>query len=262
MATHLETELLTSVLVGLFALVCLVWEKLAPAVPLPHARSWYWRLLAVVVMTSVTGRLGRVLGEPLAAVDLPTKVLAPLPPWAQGLVGFLVLSFVHYWWHLVRHRSRLLWNVFHQLHHSPSRIEVFTAYFVHPLETLGSSLLNALFFFGLGGSIEGSFFFVGLFFLFGIFSHANVRTPAWLDLFVGTPELHRIHHIEGKHWGNFSGFPIIDRLFGTYIPRQVPEPAVAKGFRDELEQRFLDILLLRNVLDRHPKRPVLPGKTG
>ena len=74
-----------------------------------------------------------------------------------------------------------------------------------------------------------------------------------LDYIIQTPELHRIHHIQGKHWGNFSDLIVWDRLFGTYIPRDLNEPLRIMGFRDNLELKFLAILGFKNVLLKNAK---------
>jgi len=44
-------------------------------------------------------------------------------PLVEGFVGWLIGTFVFYWWHRIRHANGF-WQVFHQVHHSPSRIEV------------------------------------------------------------------------------------------------------------------------------------------
>jgi hypothetical protein len=41
-----------------------------------------------------------------------------------ALVGYLVITFVYYWWHRWRHEVPLLWRLVHQVHHSPQRIEI------------------------------------------------------------------------------------------------------------------------------------------
>ena len=46
-------------------------------------------------------------------------------------------------WHVLRHKNGF-WLVFHQIHHSPSRIEVVTAFYKHPIEILSDAILSAL----------------------------------------------------------------------------------------------------------------------
>ena len=51
-----------------------------------------------------------------------------------AIVGYLVITFVYYWWHRARHEVPILWRCFHQVHHSPQRIEIITSFYKHPVE--------------------------------------------------------------------------------------------------------------------------------
>ncbi|MGV8644007.1 sterol desaturase family protein, partial [Pseudomonas aeruginosa] len=57
-----------------------------------------------------------------------------LPPLLAGFAAYFVNTFVTYWWHRARHANDTLWRLFHQLHHAPQRIEVFTSFYKHPTE--------------------------------------------------------------------------------------------------------------------------------
>ena len=46
----------------------------------------------------------------------------------EALVGYLVITFIYYWWHRWRHESDFLWRWLHQVHHSPQRIEIITSF--------------------------------------------------------------------------------------------------------------------------------------
>jgi len=61
---------------------------------------------------------------PLPARRLLSTLYSTLnAPLVEGFVGWLIGTFVFYWWHRIRHANGF-WQVFHQVHHSPSRIEV------------------------------------------------------------------------------------------------------------------------------------------
>ena len=50
----------------------------------------------------------------------------------SGFIAWFVGTFVFYWWHRLRHADGF-WHVFHQLHHSPGRIEMLAQFiFRHP----------------------------------------------------------------------------------------------------------------------------------
>ena len=54
-------------------------------------------------------------------------------PALEGAFYWFVGTFIFYWWHRLRHANGF-WLVFHQIHHSPSRIEVLTSFYKHPIE--------------------------------------------------------------------------------------------------------------------------------
>jgi sterol desaturase/sphingolipid hydroxylase (fatty acid hydroxylase superfamily) len=43
-----------------------------------------------------------------------------------------------------------------------------------------------------------------------------VRTPTWLGYVIQRPEAHCRHHELNVHASNYSDFPIIDMIFGTF----------------------------------------------
>ncbi len=134
-----------------------------------------------------------------------------------ALLGYLTITFFYYWWHYWRHRSPFLWRWFHQVHHSPQRIEVITSFYKHPLELLANGILSSFilyFVVGLGpGAASQAVLLSGL---AELFYHWNVRTPYWLGFLVQRPESHCIHHQEGLHFYNFADLPLWDMLFGTF----------------------------------------------
>lgn len=241
------------VFTSLFAGGLFVWERMKPAFPLPPVKSWYQRVAIVFALTLLTGEIGSLTWVVWLNRLPRLELLSSFHHISQGIIIFFFSTLIYYFWHWARHHFWPLWDFFHQVHHSPARIEVATSFYVHPSETIAASMINATFTFLLGGSVESIPYNVGLFSLLGIFYHSNIKTSAWLDYFISTPELHRIHHIRGKQWGNFSDLPLWDRIFGTYIPRQNPEPNLKRGFRDDLENKLSDLLKFRNVLSRYPK---------
>ena len=135
-------------------------------------------------------------------------------PILEGFISWFVGTFVFYWWHRLRHRDGF-WRVFHQVHHSPSRIEVLTSFYKHPLEIATNSVMSAFLLFPmLGCSTTGAFWYNFFAATGEYFYHANFSSPKWLRFFIQTPELHSIHHQLDVHNFNFSDIPIWDRIFG------------------------------------------------
>nr|WP_218022217.1 sterol desaturase family protein [Legionella bozemanae] len=82
-----------------------------------------------------------------------------LPPYAGGFFAYFIATFVFYWWHRARHEFDFLWVGFHQIHHSPQRLEVITSFYKHPGEMIVNSIIGSLLVYTvLGLSIEAGMF--------------------------------------------------------------------------------------------------------
>ena len=228
-------------------LVFLVWERAAPGRVLPHSTGWYFRSLSInFVQLGITLFTGRLWQEAFSGESLLGLSDANLPA-LEGFLGWFVGTFVFYWWHRLRHRNGW-WAVFHQVHHSASRIEVLTSFYKHPVEILTNSLLTALILFPvLGVSLLAGFWYNFFAATGEYFYHANVKTPCWLRFFVQTPELHSIHHQYDAHAHNYSDIPIWDRLFGTY--RDSTSFTDRCGFPEGAEQRLPEMLVFKDVYE-------------
>ncbi len=152
--------------------------------------------------------------QPLSAA------LAAMPGWARTVVTFAAFNVTYYWEHRLAHSWGFLWR-FHSVHHSSERLDWLAAARLHPLEGfIGGFVLTAPLIlagfsvFQLG--IAGVIFAVN-----DILIHANVswrlrRVSRWIP----TPEYHHWHHTNELESRNKNfGWPVLDRLFGTfYLP--------------------------------------------
>lgn len=198
------------------ALVMIAIEAARPARNWPRVRGW-WARAVVVNLVQV--------GFVLAAGFAWDRYFSAWRPWSAdglgttggALVGYLVITFIYYWWHRWRHEVPVLWRWLHQFHHSPQRIEVITSFYKHPLEIFANSLLSSSIVYllvGLGPKAgAGAVLLTGL---AELFYHWNVKTPVWLGYIIQRPESHCVHHQEGVHHYNFSDLPMWDMLFGTF----------------------------------------------
>jgi sterol desaturase/sphingolipid hydroxylase (fatty acid hydroxylase superfamily) len=163
-----------------------------------------------------------------------------------SILGYLAITFFFYWWHRWRHESDFLWRWFHQVHHSPQRIEVITSFYKHPFEILADSALSSAILYlvvGLGpAAAAGGVLLSGL---AELVYHWNVRTPYWLGFVFQRPESHCIHHEKGVHSFNYSDLPVWDMLFGTF--RNPREWNAQCGFEPAQELRFGEMLAGRDV---------------
>ena len=162
-----------------------------------------------------------------------------------GFLGFLVTSFFAYWWHRAMHKSDFLWRTFHQLHHSPNRIESLTAFYLHPFDSMAATLLNALCCLAiLGLSIESAAISLILASLYNLFIHADLKTPYWLGFVIQRPEMHRLHHKTGHHAQNY-GLSILDMVFNTFSnPKKYIEDV---GFEKPKSEKIYEMLMTKDV---------------
>lgn len=158
-----------------------------------------------------------------------------------GLLGYLTITFVFYWWHRWRHSSDFLWRWFHQMHHSPQRLEIITAFYKHPFELIADSVIcSGILYICLGLSPSAAANAVLLSGLAELFYHWNIKTPYWLGYIFQRPESHCIHHQHGVHAYNYSDLPLWDMLFGTF---RNPKSWNAKCGLGQEEHRFVDMLI-------------------
>lgn len=236
---------LPTVLVIASTLVFLILERVSPGRELPLSKGWYTRAilvnLAQLLITLATARLWIEIFGDVSLLKFSSWDM----PLLEGFVGWFVGTFFFYWWHRLRH-VKGWWLVFHQIHHSPSRIELVTSFYKHPIEILSDAILSAVILYPLlGCSLMGAFwynFFAGT---GEYFYHANVRTPHWLRFFIQTPELHSVHHQFDVHKYNFSDIPLWDRIFGTY--KDTTEFVERCGFPKGAEEKLIPMLAFKDV---------------
>lgn len=171
--------------------------------------------------------------------------LSDINVFTQGITGFFLTSLVAYWWHRAIHKSDFLWRVFHQLHHSPRRIESLSAFYLHPFDGMAATLLNGFCCYALLGlSVSGTAISLLIAATYNIFIHADLKTPHWLGYIIQRPEMHRVHHKHMHHAQNY-GLAIWDILFRTYTN---PDTYVEEvGFDETRASRVYDMLKNKDV---------------
>ncbi|RKP48201.1 sterol desaturase family protein [Trinickia fusca] len=225
---------------------CFLVERLIPGWPLPKVRHWPARVLLINGIQIAVVLLAGVSWERWLASWSLFHLSRHVPPVVGAVLAYFVATFVFYWWHRWRHESDLLWRVFHQIHHSPQRLEVITSFYKHPAEMVVNSLIGSLLvytFLGLSPAAGGIYTLCTA--LGEFFYHTNVKTPRWVGFVFQRPEMHRIHHRHGCHKNNYGDITWWDMLFGTY-----ENPAEWRhrcGFDDALEQRLPKMLAWRDV---------------
>lgn len=148
----------------------------------------------------------------------------PVPGAFEVVFTVVVMDWILYYQHRLYHAVPLFWK-FHRAHHTDLEMDVTTAFRFHPFEPLFTTLVQSALVMVLGAPPIGVFYFAVIQNAVTLFSHSNVRVPAWLDKalrwVIVTPDMHRIHHsvIPAEFNSNFGFiFTFWDRLLFTYRP--------------------------------------------
>lgn len=245
-----------------FIMLAIEWVR--PGRSFPQRTGWQWIGIGFLLLSMAIGNA--------LPLFLPLDWMAE-HRWFDGtglgvvggaIVGFLVLELAVYAWHRSAHTFGPMWRIFHQIHHSPQRVDVPGALLFHPLETVAYTLIPlfvtviVLGLDPLAAAITGT-----LFTFYGLFQHWNIRTPQWLGYLIQRPESHCVHHRKGVHFYNFSDLPLWDIVFGTFRnPKQFLGEC---GFEGDGERRLGAMLAFEDVnaqlygLDSRGVRPPAAG---
>lgn len=224
---------------------CFVIERLFPGWKLPEVPTWTIRVLAInfvqLLVVVIAGYTWEKWFHTFSVFHLQH-----VNSWLSGALAYFIATFIFYWWHRVRHTSDFFWKHFHQIHHSPQRLEVITSFYKHPLEmTVNSIIGSVLVYTLLGLSAEAGAIYTLFTALGEFFYHTNVKTPQWVGYIFQRPEMHRIHHEYNKHTNNYGDIVWWDMLFGTYSnPKEFTSTC---GFDNEKEQRLGAMLNFKDV---------------
>ncbi|MDD5580827.1 MAG: sterol desaturase family protein [Methylobacter sp.] len=147
------------------------------------------------------------------------------PVWKAAL-AFLLLDLMLYAWHMACHRFDFLW-IFHKVHHNDPALNVSTAFRVHILELLITTVLKSIYIIILDIDKTLMLIIEAIFTFFIMLHHADIsfKGEKLLSRIIIVPHLHRVHHSteRDEHDSNYGTvLSIWDRLFGTLA---VLEPA-------------------------------------
>jgi len=197
--------------------------------------------LRVVVLSAYVGLLRAGYDRWLDGLTL--RSLAGWPAPARLVLAVLVVDFLAWFHHWVRHKVPVFWRL-HAVHHAQPHLNLFTDLRYHPLEYLVTVTLVALPLFVLQHAFPIVFAMALFQQWYPRLYHANIRSDfGWVRHLLVTPQFHRIHHsIEPRHRDLNYGviFSFWDRLLGTADrgPREYPTTGIADpGFPLEQDTR-------------------------
>lgn len=147
--------------------------------------------------------------------------LIGLPPGVRSAIGFLLLDYSNYLWHVLLHRVPLLWR-FHLVHHSDLDLDLTTAIRFHFGEMIGSVFYRGAAVLVTGASPMLTIVYEIAFEAATQFHHSNWKLPFGvekaLNKVIVTPRMHGIHHsvVKAETDKNYSIiFSTWDRLHRT-----------------------------------------------
>lgn len=238
-------QLLPGSFLCVITLIFFLLERKFPGRELPQSKGWYFRAVLINVAQIALIGLGGITWNKYFREQSLLHLGSWSNPVLEGLVYWFFGTFVFYWWHRLRHANGF-WLIFHQVHHSPKRIEMLTSFYKHPIEIIADSLLTGFLIYyvfggtGLAGAWTSFFGAAGEFFY-----HSNIATPKWFGYFLQRPEHHSIHHQLDVHKYNFGDVTWWDRMFGTF--READDFAPECGFPDDNENKLWDMMKFRDV---------------
>jgi sterol desaturase/sphingolipid hydroxylase (fatty acid hydroxylase superfamily) len=226
-------------------------EALWPARVFPASAYWKTRgLIGFVLMLVLNTVLPPLWDGWLGAHRLVDA--SGLGTLGGALYGFIVLELGVYVWHRAMHRTPLLWRVFHQLHHSAERVDIWGAAYFHPLDMVGFGFVFSFTLIMIAGVPPEAAIIANLTATFySFFQHANIRTPVWLGYVIQRPESHSLHHERGVHAYNYSDLPLWDIVFGTF--RNPADWQGRAGFHDGASLRIGAMLVGADVGEARPQ---------
>lgn len=226
-----------------------IWEQLFPARDLPEIKFWKVRgllfFLVFMLLTTYFPLLWDGFFATYQLIDLSTISLT-----AQIFIGIFLFELVQYGWHITMHKSNFFFRVSHQIHHSAERLDVPSTFMFSINDMIGLSLIGSVCFaFVMGLAPEAITIIILSTTFFGVFQHANIKTPRWIGYIIQRPESHSIHHAKGIHKYNYTDLPLIDMMFGTFKnPKSFKHQS---GYYLGASNRIWDMLMLKDITKKN-----------
>ena len=145
-------------------------------------------------------------------------------PALKTVLSFVLFDLVLYLWHRANHSFNGLW-MFHKVHHSDPSMNVTTAFRLHFVEVVFTTLVKAAFVLATGVEATVLLANEALITLLVMFHHANLnfKGERLLGGLIIVPYLHRLHHstLRQEHDSNYgAAFSFWDRLFGSFAEKE------------------------------------------
>ncbi|MEO1060511.1 MAG: sterol desaturase family protein [Actinomycetota bacterium] len=170
----------------------------------------------------VAGAIGALVWVPVfEGVEALVPWSIPITWWTLP-IAVVVADFVYYWEHRISHERRLLWDLYHSVHHSSPHFDQTTSLRIGIFDGL-LTIVFSLPMVAVGFSAEITLAMTAFVLAYQGWIHTEVidRMPRWFEAVFNTPSHHRVHHGNERPYldVNYGGILIVwDRLFGTFQP--------------------------------------------
>ncbi|MBV1904127.1 MAG: sterol desaturase family protein [Marinosulfonomonas sp.] len=237
------------------------WAERSPE-PARRAGRWPANVGLTILNIVILGALpvsGVVFADGVREAGMGLFNWVQANPVAALIGGFLVRSFTSWATHLAMHKIPFLWR-FHRVHHSDTFLDISTTVRFHPIEFLINLpiTLATIAIFGISPVtlMLYELFDAGM----NVFTHANIRMPAWLDrtlrTMIVTPDMHRVHH-SSYHPETDSNYgatlSIWDHVFRTHTFKEADDlEEMEIGLRELQDKRANSLIWLLAL----PFRPI------
>lgn len=168
--------------------------------------------------TIITGFFTKGLALGLYSLAYSLAIFTPVETAGLWIAAFFACDFIHYIYHWLGHKTRLLWAA-HITHHSSLHYNLSIGFRINFLHLLYRYIFwTPLCFLGIMPHMI--LFFESLTAIWNFLIHTErIKKLGIFDRFLNTPSNHRVHHASNPEYldKNLGGILVIfDHLFGTY----------------------------------------------
>ena len=172
----------------------------------------------------LTGFFMKALALIVYTMVYSVAIIKPASSLLLWIAAFFLCDLVLYFYHLLGHKTRLLWAA-HVAHHSSLHYNLSVGFRINFFHLFYRFIFWAPLCL-IGITPEMILFLESLTAIWNFLIHTEkIKKLGFLDLVFNTPSNHRVHHASNPQYidKNLGGILIIyDRLFGTYAKETIP----------------------------------------
>ena len=176
------------------------------------------------LLVILTGFFMKALALTVYAIVYSVAIIKPVPSLLLWVVAFFLCDLVLYVYHLLGHKTRLLWAA-HIAHHSSLHYNLSVGFRINFIHLFYRFLFWAPLCL-VGITPEMILLLESITAIWNFLIHTEkIKKLGFLDTIFNTPSNHRVHHASNPEYidKNLGGILVIyDRIFGTYVKETIP----------------------------------------